>query len=726
MTAISRALSGALLHFVWQGTAIALLLWIVLLLLRRREPGTRYTASCAALALMAALPAATILILYDRPVSLSASIAFVIPPAARAVSSPPAEWLAPTQQWILPLWALGVALFAIRFSLAWRHVATLRRAANDAEIGLADAVSGLARRMRVAAPVRVLVSKLADAPSVVGWLRPTILLPAAALAGLDMAQLEAILAHELAHIRRHDYLVNMLQTIVETLLFYHPAVWWVSSRMRHERELCCDDLAVRHCGDAIGYARALTRLERIRAVPEPAVAANGGALLYRIQRLTGAVRECAPSRLPVVLAVLAVALSVPMAVHRAGAQQQSAPATNVFSGTPPTTHVFLGRPRGITFDSIDPQGDSITVEYPEEAVRQGITGAVLVEATLDADGRATDARVVTGPIELRKAALRGVLEGSFANTTAGEVRQVTLNFGQKELAAERARLEQRAGAVTLSDGRATVTHALPLTESQQSELEQARKQLADLANQPEVEAQLKAEIAAQERNLAAVQRDLMAREAAAQDAKGQQAAVVESFLRGELAKTRKKLADAANEPGIELQLKAQLAEQERQLVAAQVALKLEAELQAQLAAAQRDLQSKAEDANLAAAAANGDLTHDQRKVGAMNVLLDSIQRQLANKRLVYTDNHPEVRALKQRIAEMQHEIMGFVAGRKLVRIDGDALPSGFHLPVKLGDTLTQDSMNAVVAAVDAFDSNLEVAFFPLNEQEAAIRIVRRQ
>jgi beta-lactamase regulating signal transducer with metallopeptidase domain len=709
MIAISQAVSAALLHFMWQGTVIAFLLWVALLLLRNRTPGARYLASCAALALMAALPAATGWFLCERPVSLSASIAFVIPPAARSVSSSPLEWLAIVRQWIVPLWAFGVALFAIRLALAWRHVTVLRRAAKFAEGGVWEAASLLARRMRVTRPVRVLVSKLADAPSVVGWLRPAILLPAAALAGLDIAQLEAILAHELAHIRRHDYLVNMLQTIVETLLFYHPAVWWVSSRMRHERELCCDDLAVRHCGDAIGYARALTKLERMRVMPAPAVAATGGALMYRIQRLTGAVGECAPSRMPVVLALLAVALCVPLAVHRAGAQQQSAPTRRVFLGEHPTTNVFFDAPPGAEHGSTDVQGgDAIAVEYPEDAVRQGITGAVLVEATLDANGRAVDARVVTGPLELRKAALRGVLEGRFVNTTAGEVRQVTIDFGQNELAAARARLERGAVAVTLSDGRLTVTgnhegaqeRMLKQTAETESflreQLEKARKQLTEAANQPELEAQLKAQIANQERSLAIA-------ESVHQQAREK----LEEVQRG-LADELNAAADSANQTELEAKLKAELAEQQKNL-----------------AALASDIQSKVEEAKLAASAANQDARRDQRKAVEMNVLLDRLQRQLANEQLVYTDDHPEVRALKGKIAEMQQVVIKVVAGRKLARIDGDALPSSLHLPVQIGDTLTQNSMSAIVSAVNAFDRNLEVVFFPVNEREAAIRVVRR-
>src|ERR687891_1536007 len=103
------------------------------------------------------------------------------------------------------------------------------------------------------------------------------------MSGLSAQQLEAILAHELAHIRRHDYLVNLLQTLVETLLFYHPAVWWLSRRIRLEREHCCDDLAVSLCGDPYTYASALADLEQLRGSGQLVVAATGGSLLQRVR-----------------------------------------------------------------------------------------------------------------------------------------------------------------------------------------------------------------------------------------------------------------------------------------------------------------------------------------------------------------------------------------------------------------------------------------------------------
>src|SRR5213075_1678041 len=140
-----------------------------------------------------------------------------------------------------------------------------------------------AHAMRLRRAVKLVESAAVEVPAVISWLRPVVLLPASTLTGLAPKQIEMVLAHELAHIRRHDFLVNILQAVVETLMFYHPAVWWMSRRLRIERENCCDDLAVAVCGDALQYARALTRLEELRGGPRIALAANGGSLLTRVR-----------------------------------------------------------------------------------------------------------------------------------------------------------------------------------------------------------------------------------------------------------------------------------------------------------------------------------------------------------------------------------------------------------------------------------------------------------
>src|SRR5262249_14459722 len=139
---------------------------------------------------------------------------------------------------------------------------------------------------QVSRRVRLLPTNRVDSPSVIGWLRPVILAPVGMLSGLAPQQVEALLAHELAHVRRHDYLVSVLQGIAESLLFYHPAVWWISNQIRTEREHCCDDLAVEASGDVLVYARALAALEAMRPAHVKALlSASDGSLLGRIQRL---------------------------------------------------------------------------------------------------------------------------------------------------------------------------------------------------------------------------------------------------------------------------------------------------------------------------------------------------------------------------------------------------------------------------------------------------------
>jgi beta-lactamase regulating signal transducer with metallopeptidase domain len=294
MTAIAQALSVALIDFVWQGLLAAFLLWTALLILRNRSARARYVASCVALAVMAMLPLVTVSLVYAAAAVSHARTGLETIASqslrAMAVSAPSAtwNWAGWLARWALPMWSLGVLLCSLRLVWAARQISALRRQSKPAEAAVRAMVAGIQERMKLARPVRVLVSAVSDCPSVIGWIRPALLLPAATVMGLTPQQLEAVLAHELAHILRYDYLVNMLQAVVETLLFYHPAVWWASARIRQERELCCDDLAVDSCGDALCYARALTRLERLRGTtPRLALGSNGAGLLYRIKRLAG-------------------------------------------------------------------------------------------------------------------------------------------------------------------------------------------------------------------------------------------------------------------------------------------------------------------------------------------------------------------------------------------------------------------------------------------------------
>jgi beta-lactamase regulating signal transducer with metallopeptidase domain len=314
---------------MWQGVVVAGLAWIVLPMLRNNTARVRYFVCCAALGSMTVLPVVTAWTVYRDPAAAVTTptvdwAALESPSGLPAGASLPG-WIAAVEGAALPVWFAGVLVFAVRLIWISGHVARLRRVGETGAGRVMEAVARPALRMGVSGAVRVLVSGLAESPCVVGWLRPVILLPTAALANLSVEQLETVLAHELAHIRRHDYLVNLLQTVSETLLFYHPAVWWISARIRQERELCCDDVVVATCGDAIGYARTLTKLERMRLIaPKMAMSGTGGSLVYRIERLTGAAHEPALSKVPAVVSLALAVVCVMIAPRWATGQQRPA------------------------------------------------------------------------------------------------------------------------------------------------------------------------------------------------------------------------------------------------------------------------------------------------------------------------------------------------------------------------------------------------------------------
>ena len=313
-TPLAQAIGWALLQFVWQGALIGVLTALTLAALRRSAADVRYVVSAIALTLMITTPVIGAIQSYKAhqpaPLAVRAttperaaaagrvepSMPAPAPRVAPAVLEAPAEAPAAAVSfdrvapWLLLGWTFGVLLLTLRLLSGWVWVQRLRtHGANPARASLRETVDRLVRRLHIGRTVTLLESSLVDVPTVVGWLRPVVLFPASALAGLSPIQLEAILAHELAHIRRHDYLVNLLQTLVETLLFYHPAVWWVSRQIRLERENCCDDLAVSLCGDPVVYAQALADLEDLRGSNGRLVlAASGGSLLHRVRRLLGA------------------------------------------------------------------------------------------------------------------------------------------------------------------------------------------------------------------------------------------------------------------------------------------------------------------------------------------------------------------------------------------------------------------------------------------------------
>jgi GWxTD domain-containing protein len=278
-----NAWGWALIHFLWQGAVIALALAVVLRAWRAKGPEFRYAAACVALAVMALAPVATALLLAGSGAGKPAvwvnepvrSFPETLEPLTGTAAALPLDWL-------VALWAAGAAALLLRACGGW-YVARRRTLSG---IPLDYPLSRLMERMEMTGVVELMESAVARTPQVFGWLRPVIVVPAAALARLSPSEFEAVLAHELAHIRRRDYLVNLAQTVVESVLFYHPAVWWVSRRIREERELCCDDWAVRVCGDRVAYSKALIKVEE-EETPMFAMAASATGLKARIARLLG-------------------------------------------------------------------------------------------------------------------------------------------------------------------------------------------------------------------------------------------------------------------------------------------------------------------------------------------------------------------------------------------------------------------------------------------------------
>jgi uncharacterized protein (TIGR03435 family) len=349
---LAQAIGYALIQFLWQGAFLSALLWAGGQLIRR-SPNLRYGLGCLMLFSMPVVLGITTLRSFRTQHSATDSEST----RGRAVSAArmtlgnsgdnrqasserklvsgstiPREIPTPLAGWVACIWFAGVMALSMQMAGGWIRAQRLRTRLTKAASGVwTNRLEILRRRMEISRPVRLYMSALAEVPTVVGWLRPYVLLPVSAITGLDEDQWAAILAHELAHIRRHDYLINLLQTAVETILFYHPAVWWVSHRIREEREHCCDDLAVAACGNAVFYAGALARLEELRGVNDkPALAATGGDLLARVRRLTANNRKNTQPPRPLT-ATIATMLLVGVILGSAylpaiGGESQAAPA----------------------------------------------------------------------------------------------------------------------------------------------------------------------------------------------------------------------------------------------------------------------------------------------------------------------------------------------------------------------------------------------------------------
>ncbi len=307
------ALGWTLLHFLWQGAALAVAYAVIDRITRRTSAPSRYLVALGALALMPLVVIATFTIemrtasptnaIMQREAAVSRfHLNEIATPVAQhlPLAAPPAvnrrrAWLAdhlePALPWIDGVWMIGITLLALRAVGGWYQLQMLRKRARwtiPAEV--ADQFHKISRQMRLARQISLRISDEVISPLAMGAWRATVILPVSAVLRMPPSELEAVLAHELAHIRRFDYLCNLFQTAVESILFFHPAVWWLSRTVRERREVCCDEIAVSVCADPIVYAQALLRLEEEKTERlQLAIALKGpkGSLLRRVKLVLG-------------------------------------------------------------------------------------------------------------------------------------------------------------------------------------------------------------------------------------------------------------------------------------------------------------------------------------------------------------------------------------------------------------------------------------------------------
>ncbi|HNX94359.1 MAG TPA: M56 family metallopeptidase [Holophaga sp.] len=397
------ALAWALIHFLWQGALIGLLAKVCLQLGRERSPEFRYAVACAALVAMPLALLGTWTCLVRGPEASAAGDLQMLASITGGRSADPI-WTVPLLQAVILAWSAGAAFMAARLGagLVWLYGVCLREARplEDTLVRrfrpLVESLNaGLGRLRRP----RLCVSSRVDSLLVLGWLRPVILVPASAITGLEPAHLEALLIHEWAHVRRFDDAVNLLQNLVEVLFFFHPVAWWLSRQVRLEREHCCDDVAVRRCGDPLVYASALAALEALR-IPSTntmhlAPAAKGGSLMLRIRRILTPRPQAVSGRsiLPLLsAAALLAALALGQRLHATD------PAPS------PASVAAEESVRDVAFKQIKIKHQPNAPAYPADAKAKRIQGTVVVSIVIDTEGVPQSVKAVSGPEELRACA----------------------------------------------------------------------------------------------------------------------------------------------------------------------------------------------------------------------------------------------------------------------------------------------------------------------------------
>jgi D-alanyl-D-alanine endopeptidase (penicillin-binding protein 7) len=398
MSGLVQALGWTLLHFLWQGLLIGCATALARAALRNARPEARYAVGCGALLACLAWPAAGLYLrLAGGAYALDMTAGGLLPAALLAPDSLPDMSI--LLRAVVGVWALCAALLAVRMALGmlWIERSASQAAGRNAQ--WQARLTGMALDAGITRAIRLRVVTGIASPLAAGIWRPVVLVPASLITGMPPELLSALLAHELAHIRRHDYLFNLLQNAIEALLFFHPAVWWISRGVRLEREHIADDFAARQLGEPRRLALALSELERLQfSTHHLAVAANGGDLMSRIKRLLRPAPQALNWKAAVPLLALAGAC---LGIYGQAVAADSAP---VLERHPIIDFGVCGKP-----------------VYPAASLQAKEEGKVNLSFDVDAAGKVLGSSVVksSGHPALDEAARSGIAKCTFKPALAG-------------------------------------------------------------------------------------------------------------------------------------------------------------------------------------------------------------------------------------------------------------------------------------------------------------------
>ena len=302
----ANALGWTLLHSIWQGLIILLLVAIFLRWIPTLHSATRYAIACSGLVLFVVATLTTFIYLHHGTTNLAhersgiPGVNYISNPVIQLPSSTWALDVSSAIQKIMPLvlmgWMAGFLFFTLRLSSGVFYSYRLRSESTPIDNEWYAYIQNISQKLGINRVISLAESAAINAPIVIGYFNPLIVIPVGMLTGLTPEQLETIFLHELAHIKRHDYLINFIQSVIETVFFFNPFVWKLSDIIRREREYCCDDVVVRQHGGVKAYAYALTQLAERRLAPHTfalSLAEDKNQLLNRIRRIMeNSVKNC--------------------------------------------------------------------------------------------------------------------------------------------------------------------------------------------------------------------------------------------------------------------------------------------------------------------------------------------------------------------------------------------------------------------------------------------------